>query len=349
MISSPREADSWIRSVQSRLPEASRTYTAAFLAASASSSGWIPRLCGVRHQGKLAGVVYVKERTLAGLKTGLIYGDSVLGNLVAAEFGHEEGVLFAGLAGLLSRRAVRGLRISIPPDGYEQRVIEQVRASLPIEVVYRPIQNHSILRLATTYDEFLESLGRRTRRNFRYYRRRFEATSNVYVERMEFSEFKRAAEELLRRKVVGASPRGVRRALAVLSAVDRPVLTGLRTEAGVWLAVLAGWYTGENAVVFMQMNNERDYADSSLALVLRSFLVEKVIAEGGRGLIFWAGVGGPIARYVFPLPTVAAYLDKVDVGWRIFRRGVAKLGMHLPGSLSRMTEWVIARRDVTEE
>ncbi|MBV8819993.1 MAG: GNAT family N-acetyltransferase, partial [Acidobacteriaceae bacterium] len=322
-----------------------RTYTPAFLAASAAK-GWIPRVCAVSREGQSLGLVYMKEKTLAGFRTGLMYGDSILDNLVAADSQHKEAVLSASLGKLLSKPGVNGLRISIPPDGYEARVVRTLQESLPIEVSFRSISNHCVLPLAGTYDEFLESLGSRTRRNFRYYRRKFEHAQGVYVEHVDLPVFEQAAEQLGRRNVIGASERGLQRALAILSVVNRPLLTGLRSRDGAWLAVLGGWYTGKTAVIFMQMNNEPEYSDSSLALVLRSYLIEQIIPRGVTGLVFWAGVGGPIAKYANQLPTRVAYLDKSSGAWRMVRRGVGHVLPYLPEPLARFTDWVIAGPDV---
>jgi hypothetical protein len=345
-VSSRRQVDSEMRAARLSLPEACRTYTAAFLAASASNGGWIPRLCVVNYRDKLVGFVCAKEKTVAGFRTGLIYGDSVLGNLVISESDHQEGVLSASLEKFLALPRTRGLRISIPAGGYEQGVISRLVSSTPVDAGYRPITNHSTLPLAPTYEAFLETLGRHTRRNFRVYRRKFEATGNTCVETMTFADFKSAAEELLQKKVVGASLRGVKRALAILGVVDRPLLTGLRTKEGTWLSILGGWYSGSDPLVFMQMNDERDHAESSLALVLRSYLIEKIIGEGATSLIFWAGVGGPIAKYATALPTTAVYLDKTHLGWRMFRRGVASIRAHLPLQAMHMTEWVVPSSDI---
>ena len=342
LISSPGEADALLEAVKARAPGRRKTYTPAFLIAS-STNGWSPRICGVTCGGQAVGLVYAKEKTIVGIRTGLVYADAVLDNLVAAIPGHEANVLSAALKILINLPGVHGLRISIPPAGYERRVIAELQSAAQIDVAHRPVRNHSMLRFPATYDEFLAGLGNRTRRNFRYYRKKFENSANVYEETVSFPEFKRAAEELLRRRVVGASPSGLARAIAVLSAVDAPILTGLRTKSGAWISILGGWYAGADPVVFMQMNNERDYPDSSLAVVLRSWLIEKAIAEGASGLIFWAGVGGPLRKYAVPLATLAAYLDKSNRAWRLVRQAAAKLSPYLPPSRFPLLDWVIPR------
>ena len=49
-----------------------------------------------------------------------------------------------------------------------------------------------------------------------------------------------------------------------MSQVQRPMLTGLRGPDGEWLSILGGWYEGDQAVVFLQMNNDQGYPQDSL-------------------------------------------------------------------------------------
>lgn len=334
-------ADSWLRSTQWRLPEAHRTYTPAFLAASASHAGWRPAISGVRAEGELIGLFYAREKTLGGIGTGLIYADAVLGGMIAAEPVHQERVFSCALTEMLQRPSVRGLRICVPPDGYERRVVERLASSLPVRVSFRPLQYHSAIPLSATFAEFLNSLGRHTRRNLRYYRRRFEATHGAFVSAMNFAEFEQAAEVLLCKKVVGASHSALRRTLAVLSAVSRPLLAGLRSRDGDWMAVIGGWHAGTSAVVFAQMNDDRDHTDMSLGLVLRSYLIEAMTVAGMHEVVFWAGAGGLLAKHAIPLPTTAVYLDKQLPGWRLFQCTLAALQNYLPETVRQKSVWVL--------
>jgi hypothetical protein len=329
-------------------PNAPRTYNAAFLAASTMASSWVPRIFSVRYCGNHRGTVYTKERTIAGLRTGLVYGDAILGNLMAASESDREAVLLTALEHLLRDPGVMAIRLSAAPDGPEMRVVRKLAArTANIETAFRPATNHHILPLAPDYPTFLESLGGKTRRNFRYYRRKFEDKQSTFIGHVEPDEFTRAAQYLHRKKLTGANRRRLRRALAIFSAVKDPILTGLRSQSGEWLALLGGWNTPEGPVVFMQMNNDREYPGDSLCTVLRSYVIERAIAEGAATITFWAGVGGPLSRYAYAAPTTVIYIDKTHLPWRILRRACVKVAGFLPASLSHFGGWLVPSGDIT--
>jgi hypothetical protein len=339
LVPTSEEADLILNQLVSLLPVDRHTYTPAFLRAS-SLTGWRPIVCAVRRNGRPVGLVYLKEKTIGGLGTGLIYADAVLGNLTVAVQGHDQNVLHAALEKIISMPRSRGLRLCIRPGSYEQEVVRRLQGSFALDVSSHQVRYHSALELPATYELFLNSLGSRTRRNCRYYRRRFESAGGVYEEFSAFSDFCAAAESIVGRKVVGGTRRGLNRAFAMLSAVDKPVFAGLRTNQGTWLAVLGGWYTETNPIVFMQLNNDRDHAGSSLSLVLRSYFIEQLIRQGQRGLIFWSGSGGWTSRHDTPIPTLAVYLDKRDAAWRLGRQAAARLSGYLPDSLFPMIRWI---------
>jgi hypothetical protein len=102
--------------------------------------------------------------------------------------------------------------------------------------------------------------------------------------------------------VIGGELNGVERALKILATVDQPVLAGLRDSDGRWVGILGGWQEADNATVFLQMNHERENLGNSLSLVLRGYLIERLIESGVRTLRFWAGTRGGAATIHCPCP-----------------------------------------------
>jgi hypothetical protein len=88
------------------------------------------------------------------------------------------------------------------------------------------------------------------------------------------------------------------------------------------------------------MNNDRDYSTESLSTVLRSYLIEELVAYGYGKLVFWAGVAGPLARIASPYPSLAVYLDVGTGHWRFFRRLCARLAPHLPPGFQTIIDWI---------
>jgi hypothetical protein len=311
-----------------------------FFLASVTQSQWIPRIVVVKSGEQIDAIVYLKERRLAGLPTGILYGDSTLSALVVTAPDRAEAMLERALRFLLEKTSVRGLRIRVPPQGFERSTLERVAAWHRAGLICREDPYHLMLPLQGDYGAFLESLGYKARRNMRYYRRRYEAAGHLYVERMDLPEFRRVALRLLDRSVIGAKRQGITRALAMLSEVDDPLLSGLRRSNGEWAAIIGGWHDGGLPVVFFQMNNERDYAAESLCVVLRGYFFETLIAQGFQRVAFWAGVGGPLARVASPEPAVMAFLDAGGRRWRAIRGACRMLAPYLPESARLAVDWI---------
>ena len=323
--------------------EPSSTCDPNFYFASVQRSMWVPLAVVVSCGGSKVGIVYAKERKFAGFPLGLIYSDSTLYSMVVADPAHREAVLEAALHGLIDHRGGRGLRLLIPSQGIEHDVIQRFVDLRSLDVTRVDVEHHCVLDLGPSYDAFLETLGKKTRRNFRYHRRRFEASGHVYVEQVPPTEFKRTAFNLLKKDVVGADRDGIHRALGMLAAVKQPILVGLRHCNGEWLSILGGWYEGDYGVVFIQMNNDRDYPQSDLCIVLRGYLIEAMIARKVPSMLFWDGVGAPLRRYCRILPSIGVYLDVPSFGWRTLRRLIGWATIFLPANLQVAANWVAPR------
>jgi hypothetical protein len=292
----------------------------------------------------VVGIVYAKERLLAGHPTGIVYADCILGMNIVAEPGHGAGVFSVAIRCLLASGGTRALRLLVPRDGFEYNTILSIASSLSLEMVAIRSEKHNRLALATSYEDFLNSLHHRTRRNFRYYRRRFEGMGRRYIGKMTFETFRSAVWQLRERSKVGQHGDSIDRALKMLSAVDEPVLVGLQTSDGEWLAVAGGWCENGTATLLVQINNDREHSRDSLSQVLRSYLIEQLIAARIYELIFWAGTSFPLARYAQPVPAIAIYLDSQRVGWRLFRRLVSLVAPRLPRQLMRWGIWIAPLR-----
>src|SRR5579859_7843646 len=111
-------------------------------------------------------------------------------------------------------------------------------------------------------------LGTTTRHNFRYYRRRFEASGHNFVEDLSMDELRAAALALRDKSTLPHWPSQVEieRDLNLVAAARRPLAIGLKHHNGEWLSVLGGWYKPHGAVLFLQHNNNRDFGPYSLSV-----------------------------------------------------------------------------------
>jgi hypothetical protein len=312
-----------------------------FFLATLSRRRWIPRVVVVEDGAKIIGLVYAKERKVTGMRTGLVYADSTLGNMVVSAAEDREKVFARALEALLKAPGVQGLRLMAPPDGFEPVTARNIAKSLDLDLHEMPVENHSILRLCQCYEDFLQGLSSKTRRNFRYFRNRSEAANHKFVEQVPLSDFRSAAHSLMSEDVVGADSGGIERGINIFAAAERPLLVGLEDEHGKWLSIVGGWYEGDRAYIFLQMNSDRQHARYSLSLVMRAKLIEMLIGQGVREMLWWAGVGPPISHYVQQVPTCWVYLDKRTFFWRAFRSLLNAQRGWLPAKLQTMAEWIV--------
>lgn len=310
--------------------------------ASIDEATWRPRVVVVTRGGLAVGVVYAKERKLAGFATGLVYVDTTLGGLAVSNPALRSEVLEAGLNELYRTPGVRGLRVAAPFHGQDLMTLRQVSESGRSDFAFRKCQNHSVLPLPITYEAFLEGMGSQTRRNCRYYRRQFEAMRGEYVPTIGLDELESACAELKTHSRIPPEQRAIARAMRLSSAASRPLAVGLRLRGGKWMGVISGWVVGNRAFVFMQVNRDAEYPRLSLSLVLRSYMAEALISAGIREMWFWAGVGGAFARYANDIPTVFVYLDKPSWAWRSCRRALSSIGERVGPEFKPLFSWIAA-------
>lgn len=295
-----------------------------FFLASVSERYWIPRVVVVSKRERIIGLVYAKERKVGPFGTGIIYSDGSLVPCVIADRVDRERVLHTAIRFLFSCRGVRGLRILLPANGIQLQAFRQALSSLPLDVSDAKNEYHSRLPLPSTYEDFMERLGSKTRRNFRYYRRRFEAAGNHYIETLPWEEFNYAASQLTNKSLIPVNPHTAKRALRMVATARQPLRAGLRSANGEWLGVLGGWYESQTATVIMQLNSDSEHPRESLSVVLRGYVIESLIAKKIQQVLFWAGASDPLRRYTSFVPTVAMYLDARTITWRAFRYVVAR-------------------------
>jgi hypothetical protein len=161
------------------------------------------------------------------------------------------------------------------------------------------IANRDRLHLGTSFDTFLRTLGRHTRRNFRYYRRRAKLNGWRFIENLSPNEIMVALEQLATHQ--RTSHYRVSRLTRFAEAVKRmhvPCFMGLQALDGEWLSLIAGWHSGNRACVLFQLNRAgAQYDAASLSIALRSQYLERLIERGVEEVKFIGGCGGTLRRY----------------------------------------------------
>ena len=324
------------------MPVRDNTVEPRFFLASLSDD-WTPRVVVVRRGDAVVGVVYGKERRIGGFATGIVYGDGRLGNLVVAATADREDVIIVAVTSLFAVPHIRAVRLAIPPGDVEARAVARAQPLVPFDLGYSvasPFDTHARLPLPANYQDFLGILGSRTRRNFRYYRRRFAAAGHAYEDDLSPHDLQSAATALTAKSRIPSRRGEIQRALNLVMAADRPWSVGLKHRDGGWLSVAAGWFSGGRAVMFLQLNNDRDYDDASLSVVLRAHLIETLIQGSIPELLFWSGCAAPLSRYAPPIPAMAVYLDTPALGWRLVRGMIGKTQLWMPRAMAADVRWM---------
>ncbi len=138
------------------------------------------------------------------------------------------------------------------------------------------------LPLSATFDATMATMGQRTRRNLRYYRRRAESVLGCeFLAQVEVSR-----EDVIRfnRECMYAAPADVAGwRYDSLQELAAPVFMGLRHRDGRWLSMLGGRRYMDRSEILWQMNRD-GFSTHSLGTVMRSYFIEHEIALGSRRL-----------------------------------------------------------------
>jgi hypothetical protein len=164
------------------------------------------------------------------------------------------------------------------------------------------------LHLGSSYQDFLQSLGVHTRRNLRYYRRRAEERGFRFIPELSFAAYEAAATSL---NQDAASPdvreqeERNRRFFSQFghpssSPFGAPVLSGLAAPDGRLVAVLAGVRAGDHLHLLSQFNDE-SLGNLSPSLILRGYLIERLIAQGVASIHFVNGTSAALGRFCDPV------------------------------------------------
>jgi len=299
----------------------------------------LPRFCRpcvvvVSQGGRVAGLLYARERTVAGIPTGIVLGDDTLGTMVVARPDEAESVLQCAVETLLTHKAA--LRFRVASDHLALLQTETAKANAAIHF-YRE-EFHAHFELPRTYDGFLAKFRSHTRHNFCRYRRRSELAGNEFCPDLSFTDFCAAAKGLFPKEAYARHESNFHQCLAMIEAMPAQILVGLRRSTGEWVSLAGGWYAGDRAVLNLQLN-DRTCVKESVSLVLRSYLIEQLINRGIRELVFLAGTSAPLSYYITHREEYMTYVDSRSRPWRLVRLACVTLAKLSPATFGKWLKW----------
>ncbi len=156
------------------------------------------------------------------------------------------------------------------------------------------------LLVKDTVDATLAQLGKHTRRNLRYYRRRAEAelgqelVDHPELTRDEFVAFTRRCSYAL------TDEQAARRYEGIQNMPAKYLYLGLRAANGEWLSLIGG-HTHESDIQIDWQMNRADMPSYSLCTVMRSHLIEHAVRHQTRRLFFVGGTAHSIRSAMTPV------------------------------------------------
>lgn len=273
------------------------------------------------------------EYRVFGLRTGAYTtGDAVGFNSVIAPVAERTRVAGLALRALLQRGAQVVLATY---EGHKAAQPWDALAGLPgLQAASRQRHVGRSLKLGSTMDATLAQMGKHTRYNLRYYRRRLEKS-------MPLTFVPEAAPLLAGADLQAINASSLNPVKAgefasrVRSATVLPgsFLCGLQGPDGQWLSLIGGWRHGGITVLHWQLNTA-GYEKQSIGTVMRHFLLEHEVACGAQELLIHGGTPHSM-HHSFEAQPIADLLVRRKGLHASMLRGVAHLFARPQGWLAR--------------
>jgi hypothetical protein len=225
-------------------------------------------------------------------------------------------------ANALLQRGAQMLMISFSEDSTGSEYALDTNVACKWAVRERPVMNTLLPK--GTYQETLMSVGKTTRFNMRYYRRRLER--RVPMELIGDARGLFTSEEIDAINEQSLNPFSQalnRRQFRSVTNLRGGFLLCLRTAGGDWLGLIGGWRQAGTTVLLWQMNRA-GYEQDSLGTVMRSYFVEHEIERGAGKIMFYGGTPNSIQNSFLRSKVTDVVVVRKSLWARLFR-GVASI------------------------
>lgn len=275
-----------------------------------------PRVVVCYEHGQLVGVVYTEELLFAGRPTGWVFGGDRMGRGLVLAAPEREAEVIATACQHLMSNGVHALRLWWRSTGKEiLPILRLQRPGLQVWCKSEIRQQGDWLSLvpdevsdeAASYESFLNTLGPHTRRNLRHYRRHAEEQGYRFLPELSLAAYESAVRSLNRQSDSPEAREHDLRDHRFFSQFGQsgnqfgaPVLAGIAAPDGRLVSVLSGVLAGNHMHLLSQYNDESLHG-MSLSLVLRGYLIERLIAQGIVSMHFVNGASASLGRFCDPV------------------------------------------------
>lgn len=251
----------------------------------------------LRQDGQPSAAVLFYGRRSFGVPTGVVKGGSRTGDGLVIGPAHQRlAILGAASSAVLELPWVHTVFASlrdVPGTG-------DIASKLPPGLTWHSREVSTHLSLEGGFEGFLSRLRPRSRRNYRYFRRRGEHELGLTFMSALGPDEAVAAVEALYSVSMHPMPRPRAMGLeAAIRATPGSFVMGLRDKEGRWLSYIAGWRQPDATFVEWQLNHH-EYEAASLSTVMRTYFLEHEAAQGVADVVFVGGTSEALGRYCKP-------------------------------------------------
>jgi hypothetical protein len=271
----------------------------------------------IRRDRELEACVLFYEHTRLGIGIGLFRGGDYIGeSLVVGREPLRATYVHLATQALLKKWRIHGVSLTIRAS--TERCTEIMGPASNFRR-FRSSEVQHKLRLESSYERMLSSLGPRTRRSLSGKRQQLEKSANVkFLPELEPDNALEVMLEL--------EPKSMPQRLTAFFHARHHLLRartdffsmGLRLPDGPWLSLLSGWRCHGVTYVDLQMN-DMHYKKESISAVMRAFMLENEIARKQQLINFVGGSSLLLRRYCKPLePCTDFFVAKPGVRSNFF-------------------------------
>lgn len=273
--------------------------------------------------GRLAAAALFYHRRPRGFPTGVVKGGNRSGDgLIIAPPRLRAGALQAAMAEVLSLPWVHTILASLRTDEGPDRAAAALQAQVDAAWRVREVGTH--LSLEGGFEGFLSRQRPRSRRNYRYFRRRAEKELGlVFVPSLTQAEAMQAVEALHGFSMFPVPFARAVRLEAAIRGTPGYFGMGVRDRAGQWLSYMSGWRQPDGTFVEWQLNH-RHFEAASLSTVMRTYFLEHEASRGVPQVVFVGGTSRALRRYCAPSQCYDAFAIRGGVRGFIIKQLVTR-------------------------
>ncbi len=275
------------------------------------------------HGDRLIGLMYTTEHYVHGIRSGYAIGGDYSGRgLLLCRPEHEAEVVKSSIEEMVGH-GIHSVHLRLLPRDNSKAVV----IGMDMRYLDALIPGDR-MALRSSFDEFLSTLGRHTRRNVRYYTRKAKAAGIEFVPCLTKAEYAAGVARLNEGTSFPAEPLWLARDERLLDLHEGGLRFGLRGPNGKVVAELCGFTRGTRFHIMRQLNDV-NFERLSLSTVLRGCSVEHLIQLGHTELQFMGGSSLIFGRFCVPQMYRSVFVDK--------KKGITAAAKRLGSKMVKLT------------